>query len=218
MRNGNQVQNFRYPVIHRAGLGAADVLNLVSDAGRQPGREQALQQELAAAVEAARIKGVQRRSSADLRRQRRRPSSRSVRPSTAAVRDFAQQRSDYFRRVESELVRLAMAIARKVLHREAQMDPLLLAGVVRVALDQMQAGTRLTLRTSPGEVEAWRQFCAKDLEDRQGIEVVADTSLEFHQCVLQAEAGSTEISLEGQLQEIESGFFDLLEAHPGGEP
>ena len=111
-----------------------------------------------------------------------------------------------------------MAIARKVLHREAQMDPLLLAGVVRVALDQMQAGTRLTLRTSPGEVEAWRQFCAKDLEDRQGIEVVADTSLESHQCVLQAEAGSTEISLEGQLQEIESGFFDLLEAHPGGEP
>ena len=46
----------------------------------------------------------------------------------AAVTEFARQRTDYFRRVESEAVRLALSIARKVLHREAQMDPLLLAG------------------------------------------------------------------------------------------
>ncbi len=51
------------------------------------------------------------------------------------------------------MVRLALAIARKVLHREAQLDPLLLAGVVRVALDQMQAGSRVLLRTSPDAAE-----------------------------------------------------------------
>jgi flagellar assembly protein FliH len=134
-----------------------------------------------------------------------------------AVQDFAQQRADYFRRVESELVRLALAIARKVLHREVQMDPLLLSGVVRVAVDQVQAGSRLVLRTSPDQAEAWRQFCAQHWEDER-VEVVADSSVAEHGCVLQAEAGSTEISLEGQLQEIESGFFDLLSGHAGVEP
>jgi len=92
------------------------------------------------------------------------------------------------------------------------MDPLLLAGVMRVALDQMQAGTRLVLRTSPGSARSWAEFCAKQLPvpGEQTVEVVPDSSLESHRCILQADVGSTEISLDAQLQEIESGFFDLL--------
>ncbi len=98
------------------------------------------------------------------------------------------------------------------------MDPLLLAGVVRVALDQMQAGTRLVLRTSPDAAEVWREYCAQSLGDKQNVEVMPDSSLSSHSCVLQAEAGSTEISIDSQLQEIESGFFDLLRGRPGTEP
>ncbi len=85
----------------------------------------------------------------------------------AAVREFGQQRREYFRRVEIETARLALAIARKVLNREAQMDPLLLAGVVRVALDQMQAGTRLVLRTSPGSAPGWAKFCVQQMAGEQ---------------------------------------------------
>ena len=78
-------------------------------------------------------------------------------------RDFASSEPEYFRQVEVEAVRLALSIARKVLHREAQMDPLLLAGVVRVALDQMQAGTRSVLRTSPAQRAIWAEFCSQHL-------------------------------------------------------
>ena len=136
----------------------------------------------------------------------------------SALEDFASRRDDYFRRVETEVVRLALAIARKVLHREAQMDPLLLAGVVRVALDQMQAGSRVVLRTSPESAELWREFCEQHCQGKQAVEVVADSALEGHVCVLQAEVGSSEISLDSQLQEIESGFFDLLRERPGATP
>ncbi len=47
------------------------------------------------------------------------------------------------------MVRLALAIARKVLHREAQMDPLLLAGVVRVALDRCRRDAGVTCTPRP---------------------------------------------------------------------
>jgi flagellar assembly protein FliH len=217
MRNGNPIESFRYPVMARAGFGAQDVLSLGStDAGRGV-REQALQQELVAAVEAARKKGWSEgqaqalAASAETIAQERSAIS-------LAVAGFAQQRAEYFRRVESELVRLALSIASKVLQREARMDPLLLAGVVRVALDQMQAGTRLVLRTSPDAAEVWREYCAQSLGDKQNVEVMPDSSLSSHSCVLQAEAGSTEISIDSQLQEIESGFFDLLRGRPGTEP
>jgi len=72
-----------------------------------------------------------------------------------AVREFARERETYFQRVEAEVVTLAVAIARKILHREAQVDPLLLAGVVRVGLDKVVAGTRVRLRVHPAQVRAW---------------------------------------------------------------
>ena len=45
-----------------------------------------------------------------------------------ALLEFQHEREDYFNRIEPEVVQLALAIARKILHREAQIDPLLLDG------------------------------------------------------------------------------------------
>ena len=98
------------------------------------------------------------------------------------------------------------------------MDPLLLAGVVRVALDQMQAGSRVVLRSSPESADLWREFCEQHCQGNHAVEVVADSALEGHVCLLQAEVGSSEVSLDSQLQEIESGFFDLLREPPGAQP
>ena len=42
------------------------------------------------------------------------------------IREFASAREQYFTGVEQEVVRLALGIAERVLHREAQIDPLLL--------------------------------------------------------------------------------------------
>jgi flagellar biosynthesis/type III secretory pathway protein FliH len=39
------------------------------------------------------------------------------------VREFARERETYFQRVEAEVVGLAVAIARKILHREARLTP-----------------------------------------------------------------------------------------------
>ena len=51
--------------------------------------------------------------------------------------EFARERTKYFADVEAEVVKLALAIAARVLHREAELDPLLLTGVVRVALEKV---------------------------------------------------------------------------------
>lgn len=94
------------------------------------------------------------------------------------------------------------------------MDPLLLAGIVRVALDQMREGSKIKLRTSPESEKGWLEFCSHHLQGRHVIEVVSDEQLKSHICILEAEAGTTEISLEGQLREIESGFFDHVRDTP----
>lgn len=131
-----------------------------------------------------------------------------------ALRQFAIQREGYFQRVESDVVQLALSIARKILHREAQIDPLLLAGVVRVALESLNDGAQVRLRTNPQEILFWRDYFARAGDLSPTPELLGDASLAAGCCVLETDVGSTQISLETQLKEIEQGFLDLLEQRP----
>jgi flagellar assembly protein FliH len=131
-----------------------------------------------------------------------------------AVREFARERETYFQRVEAEVVGLAVAIARKILHREAQVDPLLLAGVVRVGLDNVGTGTRVRLRVHPDQVQAWKAFFAQQNDLQALPELIGDPTLGTGHCMLETELGSTDLTLESQLKEIEQGFFDLLAQRP----
>jgi flagellar assembly protein FliH len=131
-----------------------------------------------------------------------------------ALRDFAREREGYFYRVEAEVVKLAVEIARKILHREVQVDPLLLAGVVRVALEKIAAGTSVRLRIHPEHVYAWHDFFANQQNLRPVPELLGDGTLGMGHCVLETALGTTDLALESQLAEVERGFFDLLAQRP----
>jgi flagellar assembly protein FliH len=127
-----------------------------------------------------------------------------------ALESFRSQRESYFTRIEPEVVQLALAIARKILHREAQMDPLLLTGMVHVALEKIDAGTRVRLHAHPSDVHFWNEYFAQADSSQSTPEIVGDPALQHGECALETEIGNTQISLETQLKEIEQGFFDLL--------
>src|SRR5262249_51643499 len=131
-----------------------------------------------------------------------------------ALEQFKKERETYFGFVENEIVHLALAIAKKILHREAQMDPLLLTGLVRVALEKLESGTKVRLHTNPEEILAWRDHFAQSERSPLAPELLGDPALQHGECYLETELGSTHISLDAQLKEIEQGFFDLLQRRP----
>lgn len=133
---------------------------------------------------------------------------------SAALAAFARDRESYFEKVEGEVVQLALSIARKILHREAQVDPLLLAGIVRVALDKVQAGTEVVVRVHPHHVAEWRQFFACHMESGEMPEVAEDPALEPGRCLVQTAVGTAELGLEVQMKEVERGLMDLLAQRP----
>lgn len=133
-----------------------------------------------------------------------------------AVRDFESERQQYYRRVEVEVVQLAMAIARKVLHRESQVDPLLLAGIVRIALQKLDESTRVRVRVGTEHASAWRKHFSAATFTGPTPQVVEEVSMGRDLCILETELGTTELGIEPQLKEIEQGLFDLLAQKPGG--
>ena len=135
-------------------------------------------------------------------------------PIAAALENFGQERSHYYAQVEMEIVQLALAIAAKILHREAQVDPMLLAALVRMAVERMREGSSVTVRVSPGKGDSWKQYFAAN-PSVSHVEVEEDPQLSEQDCMLDTELGSANFGLDSQLKEVEQGFFDLLALRPG---
>jgi flagellar assembly protein FliH len=133
----------------------------------------------------------------------------------AALAQFTRDRATYFQKVEGEVVQLALSIAHKILHREARLDPLLLAGIVRVALEKIDGATGVVLRIHPRDAADWRRYLSTHLEPANLPQIVEDPAQPPEHCTLETSMGTSLIGLEVQLQEIEKGLMDLLAARPG---
>jgi flagellar assembly protein FliH len=130
-----------------------------------------------------------------------------------AIELFQSAQKDYFSRVEREVVELVLAVAGKILHRETQVDPMLVAALVRVAIDKLHDGSSVTVRVPPAEAAKWRAFLQHPVNGA-AIQVVEDAQLGAADCILETELGSANFSIEAQMKEIEQGFFDLLAQRP----
>jgi flagellar assembly protein FliH len=130
----------------------------------------------------------------------------------AAVASFEQARAAYFKDAESAVIRLALAIARRVLYRESHIDPLLLRGAVRVALEHAQEGAGCVLEVAKGQQADWERWLAA--ESAHPIEVQALEEVPSGHCRLLIGSSTADLSADAQLSEIERGFFDLLQSRP----
>lgn len=131
---------------------------------------------------------------------------------TQICEDFVWERTRYFAEVEAEVVKLALAIAARVLHREAKMDPLLLTAAVRVVLEKVADNSAVELRVPAADVERWRDAMA--VETAAKLQIVGDERLGATECVLETSVGRVDLGVSAQLEEIEKGFFDLLKQRP----
>ena len=130
------------------------------------------------------------------------------------VESFNAERVRFFTAVEHEVVKLALAVAARILRREAQMDPLLLTGAVRVALGQLSASTQVRLRVPAADLELWTDTIA--LVPRLALKptVVAGEGMRLGDCVMETEMGTVDLGVRSQLGEIERGFFDRAGPNP----
>jgi len=171
---------------------------------RQAAEERAWQQRLADAREEA---AAEAREHAEERFHQALDVERTA--ITMACTSFSKARERYFGNIEAEVVRLSLAVAARILQREASMDPLLLMGAVRVALARVAAPEGAVLRTSVEEVDLWARAMKSS-----GMAVEADPALPRGELQLHTTAGVAELGVQAQLVEIERGFFDLLARRP----
>jgi len=131
-----------------------------------------------------------------------------VRQLAGLAESFASARDRYLNQVEHEVVKLALAIAARILRREAQMDPLLLTGAARVALGQLAATTEVRLRVPAGDANLWAEAIALLPNLPLKPTVVAVDTMRLGDCIIESSLGTVDLGIRAQLAEIERGFFD----------
>ena len=133
-----------------------------------------------------------------------------------AVVEEAQRRRDRaLALAEEDVVKLALAVAERLVRREVAAGPEVTASIVRSVLQEMPAASagRVVVRLHPDEhrllARAWGARRPGDLGPVQ-IEWVADPGVEPGGCFIETEMGTIDAGLETRLTEVASGLLDAM--------
>jgi flagellar assembly protein FliH len=126
--------------------------------------------------------------------------------------ELTSLRASMIRQTENQIVELALAVARRVVHREISLDRNLLIAIVRVALDRLGESAHVTVRLHPEEFEATgaarvAEFAGSD------ITFVPDARVGRGGCRVESDMGMLDASVDAQIQEIARAL--LGEDHVG---
>jgi flagellar assembly protein FliH len=114
---------------------------------------------------------------------------------------------------EGDLLKLAISIARRVLHRELTLDPESIEGLIRVALDKLQSRELCRVRVHPDQEQPIRKSLER-FANSQKVELITDSSLQCGDVLFETAHGNLDASIESQLSEIERGLADRLRRLP----
>lgn len=129
---------------------------------------------------------------------------------------FARDRQRYFSAAEEQVVRLALAVAARVLHHESKADPAVLTDAVRAALGRLQEGSASVLRVPRAELGIWTKVFP--LGSEPAVQVSADDRMKAGELALETVVGRVDVGIAVQLEEIARGFAELADPNSGMEP
>ena len=125
------------------------------------------------------------------------------------LNELASMRPRFRQEAEEDTVRLAVAIARRVLNRELATDPEAILGLVKAAFTRLNARETHGLRVSHIEAAAIQENRAR-LDLPPGLEIRGDASLPPGSAIFETTRGELDASVETQLGEIERGLTDVV--------
>lgn len=132
-----------------------------------------------------------------------------------AVEELTDLKEHVLRASEEDLLKLAVMIARKVIHQEIATDRLILAKVVSAAVSNASDRDELVIRLNPEDhrlVSAHKHLYLNGCNDDRLIELRADEVIAPGGCIVDTVMGEIDARTDSQVDEI---FRRLLEEKTG---
>ena len=132
------------------------------------------------------------------------------------IADIGRQLDEFWIQTEGELLKLAVEIARKLVHHEINENQEVVLNTVKIALYQLRDRQSLKLRVNPADYELLREHKEEIMSSCDGmrsVEILEDRRVEQGGCLIESDNGSLDARIETQLKEVERALLEA--AHDG---
>jgi flagellar assembly protein FliH len=114
-------------------------------------------------------------------------------------------RATMIRQTEQQMVQLALAIAKRILRREATVDQDLLVALARVALERLGDAGNATIRLHPEDCSHTVQRHGDHWAGAR-VRVIADPSVSRGGCLVESDFGLIDAGVEAQFEQVARSF------------
>lgn len=137
----------------------------------------------------------------------------SMRRYAEAIVAIGKLRSQLYAQVEREVVKLAIEVAKKIVHREIQADRDIIQTLVKVALSHVADKSAVTVHLHPVDYNyllEHRAELTRGADEGRDIVLLADKSMDRGGCLIETECGDIDARIEEEFRELERSFFEGL--------
>lgn len=119
------------------------------------------------------------------------------------IDDIAALRAGMLHKTERDVVRMALAIAERILHRSLTEDPELLLAMARIAIDRLGDGIVATIHLHPDDHRAMTAVRARRPDVvPSAVAIEADLTVARGGCIIRSEFGVIDLGLDAQIAEL----------------
>jgi type III secretion protein L len=132
-----------------------------------------------------------------------------------ALAEAWSRRDDFLSRNEAELVKLAVAIAEKIVRRSVEAGSDVVLQTVKEALKSVRGERRITIKVNPSEEDELREQAnsLKLLGSEVGdLVIVGNPSVSAGGCIVESELGVIDAQIDTQLASIEKALMRRFDA------
>lgn len=133
----------------------------------------------------------------------------------ALFASIATQYEEFRAAAERNVVRLALAIAERIVKRTVALDNEMVVRQIQEAMKRVVGVERIRIRLNPADEELVRAQRTKLLTSADAVRELtleADETIPRGSCVLESDAGNVDASIATQLERIEAALFNDQEA------
>lgn len=117
------------------------------------------------------------------------------------LEELGQLRQTIAKETERDVVRLALALARRIVLREVSLDPTLVAAMAHVALEKLGETTPATIRLNPDDYTTVSAHRGQSWEGAR-VTILPDPGVARGGCLVESEFGHVNGALDAQFEQM----------------
>ena len=122
------------------------------------------------------------------------------------VAKLAKLRKQIFIDSETEIVELALAIARRIICHEVKLNKNTVIDVTREALKRIEDHEKIKVKLKPEDLECFGYADSNPICNNENVTFEAEETISSGGCVIETEAGAFDARIEKQIQAVEGAL------------